>query len=179
MNEVPKPDLFSRIMAAKAALPAHDPMQDILNAMGGVVRALAASEARPLLAEEAARDLRTSIAGDCGRAVREASWSAMRTVEWRTAAVVGTVVAMALAGGVASGYWLGASAVRAEVRQTATVLGSMPAGDLVEWARVARLNPPPQAWSGKTVTASDGSAAVDVLLRTAPAPQKMATGGQR
>ena len=142
-------DLVIRIMAAKASLPEHDPLHDVLDAMASLAHAMAEAATlagRPAqtitLEDEQLAPLTRTLEAAAERGVRR---YANRIVSWRSLLIGGVGIAGLLVGSAVM-HTIDTRAADAAMEaariEVPAMFGALPAGEAASWARLMRDNPP-------------------------------------
>jgi hypothetical protein len=174
-------DLVIGIMAAKASLPEHDPLHDVLDAMASLAHAIAESASlagRPAqmitLEDEQLALLTHTLQVAAERGVRR---YADRIASWRSLLIGAVGIAGLLVGGAVM-HTLDTRAADAAMDaariDVPSVFGSLPLGEAAAWAKLIRENPP----IGKLMAAvkpypADGGMAVSLPMWVVPPPKPL------
>ncbi len=167
----PSPDALPRIRAAKASLPDHDPMQDVLDALATAVEAIGAARhptpsAASLLDDDQIKALTYSTERAAERGV---GIYATRIRSWHQAIVGGAFVA-GLTIGIMGTFYVASRQTAAEMDaariEVPAVLSSIPASDLAAWSTLIRANPSPSALiaAGRIAPQANGQRAATITL---------------
>jgi hypothetical protein len=163
-----KSEAEALIAEARASLPEHEPLVGVLDALSAAVRCFQSGG----FTKEQISDVTRATTDAAENGVIRA---AHRIEGLRLAIIAGACVASAVVGAAVTGFVVDRSAdARMEAARidVPAVFGALSAATAADWARLIALNAPPKTFlaAGEAITASDGSKASKVLLRTGPIP---------
>jgi hypothetical protein len=172
----PSRDILARIMAAKARLPEHDPLHDVLDAFVALVERIDATERSAAPTASAFNDdqMKSLVYQTERAAERGVGIYAKRIASWHQA-IVGGAFAAGLTIGIMGTFYVASRQSAAEIEamrlSVPAVLAAIPAADLAEWTTLIRSNPSPHALiaNGRMVPQPTGQKAATITVWTEPA----------